>query len=145
MSAKQTWLQSTKNLVAPKPSRGRAQKPIDCSVSESETPTSMHSDLNVHSDLNEAATPFSVEQAHQEKLLRAVISSQKQSISHFQKDLEFERNKVAQLEEQCRDLLKKVKSCEDYNAIRMENRYGYQGGYELGMAKVHYFHFFNFV
>ena len=99
----------------------------------------------MHSDVNEAATPFSVEHAHQEKLLRAVISSQKQSIAHFQKDLEFERNKVAQLEQQCRDLLKKVKSCDDYNAIRMENRYGYQGGYELGMAKVHYFHFFNFM
>ena len=130
MSAKQTWLQSTLNLVSPKPSRGRAQKPIDCSVSESEAATT-----NVL-DVSEAAPAFSEEHKHQENLLRAVISSQKQSIAHFQKDLEYERNKVAQLEEQCRELFNKVKSREDYNAIRMENRYGFQGGYELGMAKV---------
>ena len=63
-------------------------------------------------------------------------SAQRQTIDNFQKDLQFDRNRMEKLNAEIASLRAKVESQHDYKALKLENKIGYQGGYELGMAKV---------
>ena len=130
MSSKTRWKQATVDLTKPDPKRGRAKHPTMSTISE------VQPEISVEVNVAECSVGVEVSLDSQEEMLRAVIAAQRRTIDDYQKDLTFERGKVKELESKVRALHAKAKSQEDYNALKIENQRGYQGGYELGMAKV---------
>ena len=126
MSSKTKWAESAKKYVNTPQNRGRVPPPTLSSNSDAEATS-----VDLTSEL-----PIRDKGSSQEHLLRALITSQKQTIDNYQKDLKFERNKIAELETQVRFLHAKAKGQDDYNALKKQTMIGFQGGYEQGMAKV---------
>ena len=130
MSSKRRWVEGAKHLMKPNancvgPRKVPSQSSCD-HISQAQTGSV------------EATTiaPISTQDHSQLELLKALICAQRQTIDNYQKDLVIDRTKSQVLEAQIKSLQAELKSREDYNAVKLENKLGYQGGYEKGMAKV---------
>ena len=134
MSSKSKWAESAKQFVNSAQNRGRVPPPKPCPNVDPEVQSyECTPDLSTSED-----------ERAQHDLLKALISSQKQTIDNFQKDLHFERNKILELEGQVRKLHAEAKSQADYHSLKKQSLLGFQGGYEKGMSKVKSFVNFSF-